>query len=104
MPGLMDFLEPFTTGYLETKIAGQEKRAEFIQKQDELADANLAAIAKNRAIQLDNLQIENDNLETIRKNEEEQLLKQHDDMNPVVLKYLQDQNYFYEKAVHVALS
>jgi hypothetical protein len=104
MPGLMDFLEPFTTGYLETKIAGQEKRAEFIQKQDELADANLAAIAKNRAIQLDNLQIENDNLETIRKNEEEQLLKQHGDMNPVVLKYLQDQNYFYDKATWTAFS
>lgn len=34
MPGLMDFLEPFATGYLETKITGQEKRAEFIQKQN----------------------------------------------------------------------
>ena len=46
MPGLMDFLEPFATGYLETKIAGQEKRAEYIQKQNELADAKLAEIAK----------------------------------------------------------
>ena len=104
MPGLMDFLEPFATGYLETKITGQEKRAEAIQKQNELADAKLAEIAKNRAIQLDNLQIESDNLETIRKNEEEQLLKQHGDMNPVVLKYLQDQNYFYDKATWTAFS
>ena len=72
MPGLMDFLEPFATGYLETKITGQEKRAEAIQKQNELADTKLADIAKNRAIQLDNLEIENDNLEKIRKNEEEQ--------------------------------
>ena len=58
--GLMNFLEPFATGYLETKITGQEKRAEFIQKQNELADAKLAEIAKNRAIQLDNLEIENE--------------------------------------------
>ena len=104
MPGLMDFLEPFATGYLETKITGQEKRAEYIQKQNELSDAKLAEIAKNRAIQLDNLEIENDNLEKIRQKEEEQLLKQHGDMNPVVLKYLQDQNYFYDKATWTAFS
>ena len=104
MPGLMDFLEPFATGYLETKIAGQEKRAEYIQKQNELSDAKLAEIAKNRAIQLDNLEIENDNLEKIRQKEETQLLKQHGDMNPAVLKYLQDQNYFYDKATWTAFS
>ena len=104
MPGLMDFLEPFATGYLETKITGQEKRAEYIQKQNELSDAKLAEIAKNRAIQLDNLEIENDNLEKIRQKEEEQLLKQHGDMNPAVLKYLQDQNYFYDKATWTAFS
>ena len=104
MPGLMDFLEPFATGYLETKITGQEKRAEYIQKQNELADAKLAEIAKNRAIQLDNLEIENADLEEKRQKEEAQLLKQHGDMNPVVLKYLQDQNYFYDKATWTAFS
>jgi len=104
MPGLMDFLEPFATGYLETKIAGQEKRAEYIQKQNELADAKLAEIAKNRAIQLDNLEIENADLEEKRQKEETQLLKQHGDMNPIVLKYLQDQNYFYDKATWTAFS
>jgi len=104
MPGLMDFLEPFATGYLETKITGQEKRAEAIQKANELADAKLAEIAKNRAIQLDNLEIENADLEEKRSKEEEQLLKQHEDMNPVVLKYLQDQNYFYDKATWTAFS
>jgi proteasome assembly chaperone (PAC2) family protein len=85
MPGLMDFLEPFATGYLETKITGQEKRAEAIQKANELADAKLAEIAKNRAIQLDNLEIENADLEEKRAKEEEQVLKHHEDMNPVVL-------------------
>jgi hypothetical protein len=104
MPGLMDFLEPFATGYLETKIAGQEKRAEYIQKQNELADAKLAEIAKNRAIQLDNLEIKNADLEEKRQKEEAQLLKQHGDMNPIVLKYLQDQNYFYDKATWTAFS
>ena len=104
MPGLMDFLEPFATGYLETKITGQEKRAEAIQKANELADAKLTEIAKNRAIQLDNLEIENADLEEKRAKEEEQLLKQHEDMNPVVLKYLQDQNYFYDKATWTAFS
>tara|TARA_R110002020_G_scaffold35208_2_gene106388 strand:- start:4131 stop:6143 length:2013 start_codon:yes stop_codon:yes gene_type:complete len=104
MPGLMNFLEPFATGYLETKIAGQEKRAEYIQKQNELSDAKLAAIAKARAIKLNDLEIENDNLEAIRAKEEENLLKQHSDMNPTVLKYLQDQNYFYDKAAWTAFS
>ena len=104
MPGLMNFLEPFATGYLETKIAGQEKRAEAIQKQNELSDAKLAAIAKNRAIQLDNDEIEADRLEAIRAKEEENLLKQHSDMNPTVLKYLKDQNYFYDKAAWTAFS
>ena len=104
MPGLMDFMEPFGTGWLETKIAGQEKRAEAIQKQNELSDANLAAIAKARAIKLNDLEIENDNLEAIRAKEEENLLKQHSDMNPIVLKYLKDQNYFYDKAAWTAFS
>ena len=104
MPGLMNFLEPFATGYLETKIAGQEKRAEAIQKQNELSDAKLAAIAKNRAIQLDNDEIEADRLEKIRAKEEKNLLKQHSDMNPTVLKYFKDQNYFYDKAAWTAFS
>ena len=104
MPGLMNFLEPFATGYLETKIAGQEKRAEYIQKQNELSDAKLAAIAKNRAIQLDNDEIEADRLEVIRAKEEKNLLKRHSDMNPIVLKYLQDKNYFYDNAAWTAFS
>jgi len=104
MPGLMNFLEPFATGYLETKIAGQEKRAEYIQKQNELSDEKLAAIAKARSIKLNDLEIENDNLEAIRAKEETNLLKQHSDMNPTVLKYLKDQNYFYDKAAWTAFS
>ena len=104
MGGLMDFLVPAATGYLETKVAGQEKKAEYIQKQNELSDAKLADIAKNRAIQLDNDEIEADRLEVIRAKEEKNLLKRHSDMNPIVLKYLQDKNYFYDNAAWTAFS
>ena len=98
--GIMDFLsssavEAFGTGFLEEKIKQQKAFAKSMADKAKLKDEMLAEIATDKAKNINQINAELEKDEIIRQREEDNLLAMYSDMNPEVLAYLKDQNYFY---------
>jgi hypothetical protein len=98
--GIMDFLssssvEAFGTGFLEEKIKQQKAFAKSMADRAKLKDEMLAEIATDKAKNINEINAELEKDEIIRQREEDNLLAMYSDMNPEVLAYLKDQNYFY---------
>ena len=98
--GIMDFLssssvEAFGTGFLEEKIKQQKAFAKSMADKAKLKDEMYAEIATDKAKNINEINAELEKDEIIRQREEDNLLAMYSDMNPEVLAYLKDQNYFY---------
>ena len=98
--GIMDFLsssavEAFGTGFLEEKIKQQKAFAKSMADRAKLKDEMLAEIATDKAKNINEINAELEKDEIVRQREEDNLLAMYSDMNPEVLAYLKDQNYFY---------
>lgn len=94
--GLMDFLEPYATGFLEKRDEQFTAKEKFIADRNKLKDQTLADISKNKQKLIDEKTIGMHFDEIARQKEEQALLEMYEgSMNPVLFKWLKDNKYFH---------